>query len=206
MNTATSHLVRATRKFSRYTFAPSVLCRREQEFGSRRSGNFFPKALDEQCIIGGQARLPAGLRGGFEAARSLPGVFPARRPDARTSSVRGRVELRDRMRALRSPARVAVLPYDPGRGKVVLLEQFRVVDEPGRLLRGPSDHVGRVDSRAAAGVHGLGHETEDIRTHVIDLDTVIRGLDDGSIRNAATIIAVQWLELHRSVLDASWLS
>ena len=94
----------------------------------------------------------------------------------------------------------------PGRGKVVLLEKFRVVDEPGRLLRGPSDHVGRVDSRAAAGVHGLGHETEDIRTHVIDLDTVIRGLDDGSIRNAATIIAVQWLELSRSILDASWLN
>jgi hypothetical protein len=40
----------------------------------------------------------------------------------------------------------------------------------------------------------------------MDFDAVVRGLDDGSIRNAATIIAVQWLELHRKELDASWLS
>jgi ADP-ribose pyrophosphatase len=154
------------------------------------------------------------------------------------------------------PAAVAVLPYDPERGRVVLVEQFRVgaldedqspwlmelvagIVEPGesfdevvrresreetglepgdlvpvhRYLASPGGcsevlqiYVARVDSRDAAGVHGLCHETEDIRTHVMDFDAVVRGLDDGSIRNAATIIAVQWLELHRKELDASWLS
>ncbi len=154
------------------------------------------------------------------------------------------------------PPAVAVLPYDPERGRVVLVEQFRVgaldedhspwlmeliagIVEPDesfdevarresreeaglelgdlvpvhRYLASPGGcsevlqiYVAKVDSRDAAGVHGLRHEMEDIRTHVMDFDAVIRGLDDGSIRNAATIIAVQWLELHRKELDASWLS
>lgn len=153
------------------------------------------------------------------------------------------------------PPAVAVLPYDPDRAKLILVEQFRVgavdeeyspwlleliagIVEPGedfeevarresleeaglalealeevhRYLASPGGcsevlqvYVAKVDSRDAAGVHGLDHETEDIRTHVLDYDDVIRGLEDGSIRNAATIIAVQWLELHRRKLDEKWL-
>lgn len=154
------------------------------------------------------------------------------------------------------PPAVAVLPYDPARDKLVLVEQFRIgaveqphspwllelvagIVEPGesfeavarresleeagleieellpvhRYLASPGGcsevlqiYVGKVDSRDVGGVHGLDHETEDIRTHAMDFADVVRGLEDGSIRNAATIIAVQWLELHRTQVDAKWSS
>ncbi|WP_226668088.1 NUDIX domain-containing protein [Microbulbifer aggregans] len=52
------------------------------------------------------------------------------------------------------------------------------------------------------GYFGLADEHEDIRLCVLPLDTVLAALDDGSavIDNAATIIALQWLQLNRENL------
>ncbi|MFV8781269.1 NUDIX domain-containing protein [Microbulbifer sp. SA54] len=59
-----------------------------------------------------------------------------------------------------------------------------------------------VNLNGAGGHFGLADEHEDIRLRVIRLQTVLAALDDGSavIDNAASIIALQWLQLHREKL------
>jgi ADP-ribose pyrophosphatase len=149
---------------------------------------------------------------------------------------------------------VAVLPFDPARNQVVLVEQFRigtlgVVDEPwllepvaGIIESGESAldvarreaaeeaglellelvpactyfaspggstetcrvFIGRVDAAGAGGIHGLADEGEDIRVHVVDLDTALEGLCGGGIHAATTVIALQWLALHRAELQERW--
>ncbi|MEH6575911.1 MAG: NUDIX domain-containing protein [Amphritea sp.] len=62
----------------------------------------------------------------------------------------------------------------------------------------------RVDSRSLGGVHGLAHEGEDILVHVIALSQACELLENGVIDNAATIIALQWLQLHKTSLQQRW--
>jgi len=150
---------------------------------------------------------------------------------------------------------VVVLPYDPRREQVVLVEQFRVgaLEAPGdpwllepvagiveagetpsevarrEMLEEaglePADlvpatevfaspggaterfqvFIARVDAARAGGVHGLEAEGEDIRVHVLGLDEALARLEDGTIRVASTVIALQWLALHRNALRARWL-
>lgn len=57
-----------------------------------------------------------------------------------------------------------------------------------------------VDSRGAGGVHGLPEEGEDIRVNILPREAVLQALAQGEIDNAATIIAVQWLQLHGQAL------
>ncbi|MCW8995492.1 MAG: ADP-ribose diphosphatase [Psychromonas sp.] len=57
--------------------------------------------------------------------------------------------------------------------------------------------IADVDSSLANGVHGLEEEGEDIRVHVLPRETAYQWVVDGKINNAATIIALQWLELNR---------
>jgi ADP-ribose pyrophosphatase len=64
--------------------------------------------------------------------------------------------------------------------------------------------IGRVDSTAAGGVFGLEHEGEDIRVHVLGLGDALARIGDGRIRVASTIIALQWLALHRESVRARW--
>ena len=149
---------------------------------------------------------------------------------------------------------VAVLPFDPERNEVVLIEQFRVgalgvVDDPwllepvaGIIESGESApevarreaaeeaglellelvpactyfaspggstetcqvFIGRVDAGDACGVFGRADEGEDIKVHVVPLETALDWLDDGRIHAATTTMALQWLALHRAELEARW--
>ncbi len=149
----------------------------------------------------------------------------------------------------------AVLPYDPARDEVVLIEQFRpgpmaageasawlveivagIIDPgetaedvvrrealeeanleigdlelvadcfmtPGGCSERVSIYCGRCDSTNAGGVHGNPEENEDIRVFTLPLEAVADRLADGSIRNAITMISLQWLCLHREALRARW--
>ena len=148
----------------------------------------------------------------------------------------------------------AMLPYDPKRDEVVLLEQFRIgaIDgernpwllemvagmiEPGEsasevMVReaeeeaglvvgrsrfalsylvspgGTSErihvYVGEVDSSKATGLHGLAEEGEDIRLHVVSREQAYRWVEEGRIDNAATVIALQWLQLHLAEIRSQW--
>ncbi|EAR53937.1 Putative MutT/nudix family protein [Photobacterium sp. SKA34] len=56
--------------------------------------------------------------------------------------------------------------------------------------------VGTVDSTIASGIHGLAEESEDIRVHVVSRAQAYQWVESGKIENAASIIALQWLQLH----------
>ena len=139
----------------------------------------------------------------------------------------------------------AVLPYDPIRDEVVLIEQFRVgalnapggpwlmeivagiieADEttedvvkresieeadciitdliplynflvsPGGTTESVALFCGRVDTIHAGGVHGASEEGEDIKVHVVAVDTALALLQAGKINSVSAIIALQWLSL-----------
>lgn len=61
-----------------------------------------------------------------------------------------------------------------------------------------------VDASALGGVHGLEGEGEDIRVHVMPLAEAAKACDDGRIDNAATLLGLQWFQLHRERAMAFW--
>ncbi|WP_237057193.1 NUDIX domain-containing protein [Microbulbifer sediminum] len=61
------------------------------------------------------------------------------------------------------------------------------------------------DLSGAGGIFGLADEQEDIRLRVLPLDALLSSLsgasaDAGAVDNAATLICLQWLQLHRERL------
>ena len=149
-----------------------------------------------------------------------------------------------------------VLPYDPIRDEIVLIEQIRIpavessqtpwlleavagmveqgestedvvrreaIEEAGLTLKrcdkmlsylsspgGTTErmdvYVGEVDSSQAEGIHGLASENEDIRVHVVSREQGYQWVESGVIDNAATVIAIQWLELHYPQLKQKWIT
>ena len=57
-----------------------------------------------------------------------------------------------------------------------------------------------VDSECAGGVHGLAHEGEDIKVHVIDATAAFELTRAGVVNSSPAIIGLQWLELNRGRL------
>ena len=65
-------------------------------------------------------------------------------------------------------------------------------------------YCSRVDSTNAGGVYGLDEEGEDILVHLVSRQEALSLLENGKIANAATIIALQWLQLNIEKLQARW--
>lgn len=61
-----------------------------------------------------------------------------------------------------------------------------------------------VDSEGVGGIHGLEEESEDIRVHVIDWTDACAMVQNGKINNAASIIAIQWLQLNEAKVREIW--
>ena len=147
-----------------------------------------------------------------------------------------------------------LLPYDPVRDEVVLVEQVRIaaydtsetpwllemvagmIEEgesvedvarrealeeaglvvgrtkpvlsflasPGGTSERSSIMVGEVDATTAEGIHGLADENEDIRVHVVSRELAYQWVEEGKIDNAASVIALQWLQLHYQTLRHEW--
>jgi len=53
------------------------------------------------------------------------------------------------------------------------------------------------DLSSAEGVHGLDEESEDILLHVVSADDAIAMLEDGTVCNSLSIVALQWFRHHR---------
>jgi ADP-ribose pyrophosphatase len=81
---------------------------------------------------------------------------------------------------------------------------MRYLVSPGAITEAVSLYCGRVDSRGAGGVHGLPEEGEDIKVEVVPVTRLAGMLENGDIGNAVTVIAVQWLLLHRDELRRRW--
>ena len=132
-----------------------------------------------------------------------------------------------------------LLPFDPERDEVVLIEQIRIaaydtsetpwllemvagmIEEAGLIVKrtkpvlsflaspgGTSERssimVGEVDATTASGIHGLADENEDIRVHVVSREQAYQWVEEGKIDNAASVIALQWLQLHHQALKNEW--
>ena len=54
------------------------------------------------------------------------------------------------------------------------------------------------------GIHGLAAEHEDIKVDVVPYAEAMRRLEEGHFTNAISIIALQWLALHRDRVRAAW--
>ena len=66
-------------------------------------------------------------------------------------------------------------------------------------------YCGRVDCRAAGGIHGVAAEQEDIRVLVKTVAEIEAMLDSGQIDSAHTLISLYWLLRHRDRLRDEWL-
>lgn len=64
--------------------------------------------------------------------------------------------------------------------------------------------LGELTAPVQTGVFGLPEEHEDIRVHLMQRRTAMELLSAGKIDNAATVIALQWLELHHSKMCTAW--
>jgi len=87
-----------------------------------------------------------------------------------------------------------------GRAKPVL----SYLASPGGTSERLSIMVGEVDATTAEGIHGLADENEDIRVHVVSREQAYQWVEEGKIDNAASVIALQWLQLHYQTLRHEW--
>ena len=67
-------------------------------------------------------------------------------------------------------------------------------------------YVGRCSTVGVGGVFGVEEEGEDIRVHVWPLADALQAVQNGSIDNAASIIALQWLALNKEQVKTDWLA
>jgi ADP-ribose pyrophosphatase len=88
-------------------------------------------------------------------------------------------------------------------GEPILIQRY--LSSSGNSDEGVTLFCGRVDSTAAAGVHGLPEENEDIRVVVKTLAQVETLLDTGAIESGHTLIGLYWLLRHRDELRRRWL-
>lgn len=76
---------------------------------------------------------------------------------------------------------------------------------PGCLSQHMKLYIGRVSAPEDGSVFGVNAESEDIRVRVIDATQAIGYLYTGKIRDAASIIALQWFALRHTDLRSRWL-
>ena len=85
-----------------------------------------------------------------------------------------------------------------------LMPMCRYLVSPGGSSESVRLYCGRVDSRGAGGIHGLAEEHEDIRVDRLPYGEAMRLLEEGRVTNSVSLIALQWLALHRDRVRAAW--
>lgn len=76
---------------------------------------------------------------------------------------------------------------------------------PGCMAEYTSLYVGRTVAPKQGGLQGVQRENEDIRVHVMDAAQAISLLYANKLRDAASIIAMQWFAMHHTELRSRWL-
>ena len=76
----------------------------------------------------------------------------------------------------------------------------RYLASPGATTEEVSVYLAECDLAGAGGTHGLDAEDEDILARVVPAERAIAMLGSGEVRNALSIVALQWLALHRAGL------
>lgn len=76
---------------------------------------------------------------------------------------------------------------------------------PGCTSDYVSIFVGRTNAPEDGRIGGVVSENEDIRVHVMDATKAIGLLFNNKIRDAQTLVALQWFAMHRTELRSRWL-
>jgi ADP-ribose pyrophosphatase len=85
-----------------------------------------------------------------------------------------------------------------------LVPIHRFMPSPGGSTESVTLLCGRVDSRRAAGIHGLADEHEDTKVLVLSYRQAMRRLRAGAIINSPTMLALYWLASNRAGLRRAW--
>jgi ADP-ribose pyrophosphatase len=88
------------------------------------------------------------------------------------------------------------------RGEPLPIHRFMA--SPGGSTESIELFCARVDSRDAAGVHGLPEEGEDIKVVVLSFAEAMAKLERGEIESAYLLVALYWLARHRDELRRRW--
>lgn len=102
------------------------------------------------------------------------------------------------------PADVAIREAREEAG-LALAEVRHVLDfytSPGALSEKAMLFWAPADTAGVGGVHGLDHENEDIRVHVMDFAAAVEAMAAGRIRSSPGLVALQWLALNRARIRA----
>lgn len=73
-----------------------------------------------------------------------------------------------------------------------------VYSSPGGYGERTYMYAGRADLSQAGGIHGLAHEHEDIRAVCVPLAEAYAATQDGRIRDAKTMLMIQWLMINKT--------
>ncbi len=85
-----------------------------------------------------------------------------------------------------------------------LIPMHRFFTTPGALTENVELFCGLTDSHGIGGVHGAVHEGEDILVRVAPVREAIDMANRGLIKNAITLIALQWLAIHYPDLKSQY--
>tara|TARA_B100001964_G_scaffold56090_1_gene63364 strand:- start:358 stop:1110 length:753 start_codon:yes stop_codon:yes gene_type:complete len=80
------------------------------------------------------------------------------------------------------------------------------LSSPGATSETVALYCGRTESKNLGGLYGLAEEGEDIRVHTFSFSAMVKMLERDEITNAMTLIALQWLVLHRDRVASKWLA
>jgi ADP-ribose pyrophosphatase len=87
-----------------------------------------------------------------------------------------------------------------------LVSIAEVIATPGGSSEKVQVFCARVDATKLGGLYGLVDEGEDIRIFTLAADEGLAWIAEGRIKNATTIIALQWLALHKNELRQRWVA
>ncbi len=85
-----------------------------------------------------------------------------------------------------------------------LIPIARVCVTPGGSSETAQVYCARIDASHFGGLHGLADEHEDIRLLKLKSAEALAWVEQGRIVNSTTIIAIQWLALHKDELQKRW--
>lgn len=81
---------------------------------------------------------------------------------------------------------------------------YHYMASPGGTTESVFLFCGRVRAPADGAIHGLTAEHENIRVRVVSPKIAFAWLDEGRIRNAMTLIGLQWFRLNHAAVRARW--
>jgi len=128
------------------------------------------------------------------------GAYVAGRHPWTWELVAGRVESGETTEALVRREAVEEAGVEIG----ALIPIHNILLSPGALSEACAIYLGRVDTSTAGGVFGVEAEGEDILVQPMPFAEAIALLERDGVDNAVTVVALQWLALHRDEVRNRW--